>query len=112
MDKFNNFYFLFPGGAYRKYEEKSKICASLDGVLAELNFNINLFNEIKGRIMSQMHRTIELCKSPTELTPQEQKEIEVITLENAKDNQLFEELIEPVYSAMISLGYSSKELCG
>jgi hypothetical protein len=110
--KYNNFFLYFPDCMYRFMEGHSKTCQDLDKILAETNFDMKKFNEINGRITHQLKRTIDLFKksSVKPLVPEEEKEMKKLFEENEKDIQLFDELVEPAYTAMRKLGYSHEDL--
>ncbi|HLA23222.1 MAG TPA: hypothetical protein VJZ93_01665 [Candidatus Nanoarchaeia archaeon] len=111
---FNNFHGYFPGGFYRSKNTRPDIMGDLDKVLSESGFDNGRFQKLKSENERIFREMIDLSKNTVkrDLTTEEQ-EREVKLIEDGKINSRdLNEMLEPIYHAMVGKGYSHQDLIG
>lgn len=81
MPKYTNFPGHFPGEYYREMEIDPDLSKDLDGILSEMNFDLERFQRLRKR--------------------KDEKGV----------REEVDTLLEPVYNRMIQLGYTHEQLC-
>ena len=85
----------------------------MDGILAETNFNIGLFQRLRERqrvLWKEVEVLVSVVKEGKNLTPEQQKRLKELDMKHETIYSILDMLLEPVYKGMRQLGYSHEEL--
>ena len=114
----NNFYAFFPGGFYRdpfyqKYPLIAKITKEIDTLISETNFDVQTYSRIENIIQKNRGKGIDIIRVQMKQEIKDEKEVERAMhylKRSDKFKEIRNEMIQPLYEKLITLGYDEKKL--